>query len=342
MVDLRSDTLTHPSAEMRNAICKAEVGDDVFGEDPTINQLQQKMADITGKEAALFVASGTMGNQICIKAHTQPGNEIIVEKNSHLFNYECGSPALLSHVQVFPIPGQKGSFTVEQVRSAIRPPDSHHPKTALICIENTHNRSGGTIFPIQDIKQISKFAREKNIKLHLDGARLWNASVATGIPIESYCDQVDSASLCFSKGLGAPVGSIIVGSHEFIKKAHYFRKAFGGGMRQAGVLAAAAIYAIENNFQRLEKDHKRAQILGDFISSLPGIDFDRESLHTNIIVFDVTKSGLSGEEVVNLLAKKGVKMLTFAGTKVRAVIHLHISDQDIQIAKHALKDIFTN
>lgn len=340
MVDLRSDTLTQPSAEMREAICNAQVGDDVFGEDPSINRLQEMMAGITGKEAALFVASGTMGNQICIKTHTQPGNEIIVEKNSHLFNYECGAPGLLSHVQVLPINGQRGSFTVEQVKASIRPQNVHHPQTALICIENTHNRSGGTIFPFPEIEKISGFAKENKIKLHLDGARLWNASVATGIPINKYCDLVDSASLCFSKGLGAPIGSIIVGSHEFIERARYYRKAFGGGMRQAGILAAAAIYAIENHIQRLAEDHKRARVLGDFISTLPGIDFDSESLQTNIVIFDVKDSGLSGEEVVDRLAEKGVKMLTFAGTKMRAVIHLHISDQDIHNTITALKEVF--
>jgi threonine aldolase len=340
MVDLRSDTLTQPSAEMRDAICNAQVGDDVFGEDPSINRLQEMMAEISGKDAALFVASGTMGNQICIKTHTQPGNEIIVERNSHLFNYECGSPALLSHVQVLPIDGQRGSFTADQVKAAIRPDNVHHPKTALICIENTHNRSGGTIFPFSEIEQISKIAKEYDIKLHLDGARLWNASVATGISIKKYCDLVDSASLCFSKGLGAPVGSIIVGSHEFIKQAHYYRKAYGGGMRQAGILAAAAIYAIENNQQRLAEDHKRARVLGDFISTLPGIEFDKASLQTNIVIFDVKNSGLSGQQVVDHLNEKGVKMLTFAGTKMRAVIHLHISDQEIESVINALKEVF--
>lgn len=341
MVDLRSDTLTQPSAEMRDAICNAQVGDDVFGEDPTINRLQEMMTEITAKDAALFVASGTMGNQICIKTHTQPGNEIVVERHSHLFNYECGSPALLSHVQVLPINGQRGSFTIEQIKEVIRPDNVHHPQTSLICIENTHNRSGGTIFPFPELEQISKFAEENKINLHLDGARLWNASVATGIPIRSYCNLVDSVSLCFSKGLGAPVGSIIVGSHDFIEQARYYRKAFGGGMRQAGILAAAAIYAIENNIERLAEDHHRARELGDFISTLPGIEFDKASLQTNIIIFDVKKSGLSGQQVVDHLSEKGVKMLTFAGTKMRAVIHMHISDQDIKSATMALNEVFS-
>jgi threonine aldolase len=342
MVDLRSDTLTQPSAEMREAICNTQVGDDVFGEDPTINRLQEMMADISGKEAALYVASGTMGNQICIKAHTQPGNEIIVERHSHLFNYECGSPALLSHVQVLPIEGLRGSISVEQIKEVIRPENVHHPQTTLICIENTHNRSGGSIFPYHEIEKISSFSKENQIKVHLDGARLWNASVATGIPIKTYCDLVDSISLCFSKGLGAPVGSIIVGSQEFIEQARYYRKAFGGGMRQAGILAAAAIYAINNNIERLEEDHRRARVLADFITTLPGVEIDKESLQTNIVIFNVKNSGLSGQQVVDHLHKKGIKMLTFAGTKMRAVTHMQISDQDIQSAISALNAVLNS
>lgn len=342
MVDLRSDTLTKPTAAMREAIFTAEVGDDVFGEDPNVNRLQEIMAAITGKEAALFVASGTMGNQICIKTHTQPGNEIIVEHNSHLFNYESGAPALLSHIQVMPIQGIRGSFTREQAEQVIRPLNVHHPKTALICIENTHNRSGGTIFPFDEIKRISELAKEKNLKLHIDGARLWNASVATGIPIKKYCDLAHSVSMCFSKGLGAPVGSMILGTHQFIDQARYYRKAFGGGMRQAGILAAAAIYAVENHVVRIAEDHRRAKILGEFIRNLPGIEFDPESLQTNIVIFNVKNSGMSGQQVVELLARRGVKMLTFAGTKMRAVTHLDISDDDIHKAISVLGEVFNS
>lgn len=341
MIDLRSDTVTKPTAEMRQFMAKAEVGDDVFGEDPTINQLQEMMAKLTGNQSALFVASGTMGNQISINVHTQPGNEVIVEHNSHLYNYESGAPALLSGVQIMPLKGSRGCFTLEQVKQAVRPANVHHPQTALICIENTHNREGGTIFPLDEIKRISHFARENGIHMHLDGARLWNASIATGIPIKEYCQYFDSASLCFSKGLGAPVGSIIVGSYEFIHRARYYRKVYGGAMRQAGILAAAAMYAVQNNFERLKEDHRRARNLGDFIVTLPGIRIDQETLQTNIIVFDVKDSGQSGEEVINSLAKRDVKMLTFAGTKIRAVTNLHITDNDIEHTISALKDIFS-
>jgi threonine aldolase len=342
MIDLRSDTVTQPTPEMRDAIRNAEVGDDVFAEDPTVNRLQEMISQLTGKEAALFVVSGTMGNQICIKTHTLPGNETILEQNSHIYNYESGAPALLSAIQIMPIPGIRGSFTLEQVQEVIRPKNVHHPQTALICIENTHNRAGGTIFPYQEIERISRFAREKGISMHLDGARLWNASIATAISIRDYCQFFDSVSLCFSKGLGAPIGSIIAGSAEFIQKARYYRKVFGGGTRQAGILAAAAIYAVENHFQRLSEDHRRARILGEFIANLPQIEFDPQTLQTNIVIFNVRKTGLSGEQVIERLAKEGIKMLTHAGTKIRAVTHLHITDDDIIFTQNALKKIFTN
>ena len=340
MIDLRSDTLTQPTPEMRKAMFNARVGDDVFGEDPTVNALQEKIARLTGKEAALFVASGTMGNQVSINAHTQPGNEIIVEANSHIFNYECGSPALLSGVQVMPLPGFRGSFTIGQVEEAIRPKNVHHPKTALICIENTHNRAGGTIFPYQDIEQISLLAREQNLKMHLDGARLWNASIATGIPISEYARHFDSVSLCFSKGLGAPVGSIIAGSQEFIDRARYYRKAYGGGMRQAGILAAAAIYAMDHHFERLADDHRRAKKLGEFIATLPDVELDLETVQTNIIIFNISKLGIDGQKFVDLLASEEVRMIAFAKTKIRAVTHLHISDADIEQTIAALKKVF--
>jgi threonine aldolase len=341
MIDLRSDTVTKPTAEMRAFMAKAEVGDDVFGEDPTVNQLQEMMANLTGNQSALFVASGTMGNQISINVHTQPGNEIILEHNAHLYNYESGAPALLSGVQIMPLKGNRGCFTLEQVKQTVRPANVHHPQTALICIENTHNREGGTIFPLDEIKRISHFARENGIHMHLDGARLWNASIATGIPIKKYCQYFDSAALCFSKGLGAPVGSIIVGSYEFIDSAKYYRKVYGGAMRQAGILAAAAIYAVQNNLERLKEDHRRAINLGEFIATLPGISIDQKTLQTNIVIFDVKESGQSGEQVISSLAKRGVQMLTFAGTKIRAVTNLHITDSDIENTKSALNDIFS-
>ncbi len=341
MIDLRSDTVTRPTPQMREAMMRAEVGDDVMGEDPSINRLQEMIAEMTGMEASLFVASGTMGNQVCIAAHTERGDEIIVERNAHIFNYECGSPGMLSGVQVMPLQGKQGSFTLQQVREAVRPVNIHHPRTRLICLENTHNRASGALFPIDEMKRISEFARENSIRMHLDGARLWNASVVTGIPLREYCRNFDSVSLCFSKGLGAPVGSIIAGSRQFIEKARYFRKAFGGGMRQAGFLAAAAIYAVENNFRRMAEDHRRAGRLAGFIATLPGIEIDLETVKTNIVIFDVRATRYTGRQVRDMLAEKRIGMNTFAGTRVRAVTHLHITDDDIEQTIAALKTIFS-
>jgi len=338
-VDLRSDTVTRPTPEMRQVMMNAEVGDDVFGEDPTINRLQEMMAELTGKEAALFVPSGTQGNQVCINTHTQPGEEIIVERRAHIINFESGAPAMLSGVQVFPIDGKRGVITAEQIERAIRPTDIHHAPTKLICLENTHNIAGGTIFPLEEIKKISELARQRQLKMHLDGARLWNASVATGISLKEYCQYFDSASLCFSKGLGAPVGSIIVGSREFIERARYYRKAYGGAMRQAGILAAAAIYAIENNFPKLAEDHRRAHLLAEAIRELPGIRLDMESVQTNILIFNVDDRRMSAPQLVEKLREKGILMLSLGPDLVRAVFHLQISDIDLERTIQAFHEI---
>jgi len=263
IIDLRSDTLTKPTPGMREAIANAKVGDDVYGEDPSINKLQKRVAELLGKETAIFVPSGTMANQISIKCHTVPGDEVICEANSHIFNYEGGSPAFLSGVQLHPLPGTYGVFSPEQIKPALRSQDSHYPQSSLITLENTHNRAGGTIFPLDTIKAIKELADFYDLRMHLDGARLWNAHVETGIPLNEYGKYFDSVSVCFSKGLGAPVGSVITGSIEFINKAHRYRKMLGGGMRQAGILAAAALYALDYHLERLADDHKRAKIIGN-------------------------------------------------------------------------------
>jgi threonine aldolase len=337
--DFRSDTLTRPTREMRLAMMEAEVGDDVFGEDPTVNRLQEMIAEMTGKEAALFVASGTQGNEVCISAHTKPGQEIIVGKESHIFNYECGGPALLSGVQLYPINEQNGIVTVEQVKSALRHVDVHYPQTSLVCLENTHNRSGGIILPIENIERISKFASAHNLKMHLDGARLWNACVATGISLKEYCRHFDSISLCFSKGLGAPVGSIVVGDNQFINSVHYYRKVYGGGMRQVGILAAACIYAVENHFSRLREDHQRARKLAEAISHIPAIKVDLQTVQTNIVVFDVAKPNFNAEKFVRTLQENGVLMLEIDPNRIRAVTHLDLTDEDIDKATEVLTDL---
>jgi threonine aldolase len=338
-IDLRSDTLTKPTREMRHAMMAAEVGDDVFGEDPTINHLQEKIAELTGKESALFVTSGTQGNQVSVNAHTQPGQEIILDKNSHIVNYESGAPAMLSGAQLHPIDGKHGFISADQVRAAFRPPDDHYPQTGLICLENTHNRAGGTIYPLDEIQRISQSAREKSIPIHLDGARLWNASIATGISIKEYCQYFDSMMMCFSKGLGAPVGSIVAGSKEFIKRAHFYRKAYGGGIRQGGILAAAALYALEHHWPLLKEDHRRARRLAEGIMNLPGISVDFETVQTNILIFEIDPQEISADLFVNQLGEKGVFMFTFGPIRVRAVTHLEISDEDIEYAINVMKKL---
>ena len=270
-IDLRSDTVTKPSKEMRKAIYEAEVGDDVFQEDPSVNSLQKYAAELLGKEAALFVSSGVMGNQICLNVLTNPRDEVICEKDCHIFNYESGSPAALSGIQLLPLDGKNGVLAPEQIEPYIRPESAYYmPTTKVIEVENTHNRAGGTIHPIENIKALSALAKKHNLYIHLDGARIWNASVATGIPVNEYAAYFDTVSCCLSKGLGAPVGSIIAGDKHFIDEAFKVRKAWGGGMRQVGLLAAAGLYALKNNIARLAEDHEKAKMLAEAINRFTG------------------------------------------------------------------------
>jgi threonine aldolase len=340
MIDLRSDTVTKPSPAMREAMTKAEVGDDVFGEDPTVNALQEKCADLLGKQAGLFVASGTMGNQVSIKAQTQPGDEVIVEADSHVFNYEAGAPGLLSGVQLFPIAGKRGVFTPEQAEAAVRPENVHHPKTRLIVVENTHNRAGGTLWSMEGIQKLRELADRRGLLMHLDGARLWNASVATGIPMKEYAGCFDSVTVCFSKGLGAPVGSVVAGRKEFIQKAHRFRKMFGGGMRQAGILAAAALYAMENNVRRLGEDHTKARELAGSIAGLPGLSVDMESVQTNMVFIDIHSPKWTADSAVEALKAAGVLVLSTGPGRLRAVTHLDVSREQIASAARVFKEVF--
>lgn len=339
-VDLRSDTLTQPTDEMRRVIAGAEVGDDVFGEDPTINTLQDRVAKMLGKEAGLFVPSGTMGNQIAINVHTQPGDEVICEINSHIFNYEGGAPALLSGVQLHPLQGEAGHFTVEQVKAALRPPDHHFPHTRLVVVENTHNRAGGAIFPLEHIKSISTFAWENGLKMHCDGARLWNAHVATGIALAEYGSYFDTISLCLSKGLGAPVGSVLVGSAEDMDRAHRYRKLYGGGMRQAGILAAAGLYALEHNLRRLELDHERAKKLAECLSTFAGVSVDLDATQTNIVIAQFDPEYYTAESANVALQEMGIKAIPFAHDKIRFVTHLNLGDADIEWTIEAFHRIF--
>ncbi len=340
VIDLRSDTVTRPSAAMRRAMADAEVGDDVFAEDPTVNRLQDQVAGLLGKEAALFVPSGTMGNQLCIKVHTRPGDEIIAEAGSHVFNHETGGSAFHSGVQVYTIPGTHGQLRAAQVAQAIRPKIYYMPRTRLICLENTHNLAGGTVYPLPLIEEISALARREGIGMHLDGARIWNASVASGIPPAEYARHFDSVSVCFSKGLGAPVGSAIAGTREFIEEARHFRKIFGGGMRQAGVLAAAALYALEHNIGRLSEDHAKAAELARALSGAPGVSIDAASVQTNILIIDVAGTGRTPDGLAAELRRRGVLMIPASGTALRAVAHLDVTMDQVREAAGVANDVF--
>lgn len=339
IVDLRSDTFTKPSPGMREAIAGAEVGDDVFGEDPTVNLLQERVASMLGKEAGLFVASGTMGNQVAVNAHTQPGDEVILEATAHIFMYEAGAPGLLSGVQLKTVPGALGVLSAEQVEDAIRPENYHFPPTRLICLENTHNTAGGTIFPLDEIKRIREVADARGLSMHLDGARLWNASVASGIPLDEWAQAFDSVSVCFSKGLGAPVGSLLAGSEAFIRRAHRYRKVYGGGMRQAGIIAAGALYAVEHNIERLEEDHRDARRLAESVASLPGVSIDMDSVQTNIVYMEVEGAKYTAQQIVEKLRNGGILMLALGKSRIRAVTHMDIPEGGIDRAIHGFKQL---
>jgi threonine aldolase len=339
LVDLRSDTVTKPSPGMRQAMAEAEVGDDVFHEDPSVNRLEEMVAALYGKEAALYVASGTMANQIAIRAQTHHGDEIIMERTSHPFNSEAGALAALAGVQVNLIDGQHGIMDVEQIRPVVRTPNVHHAPTALICLENTHNRGGGSVWPLENIRAIREFARSVSVPLHLDGARLMNACVATGLTPKDYAQYCDSCTLCLSKGLGAPVGSLVIGSTECITKAHRFRKQFGGGMRQAGILAAAGIYALEHNVERLAEDHLNAKRLARGIAEIDGLDIDVNAVSTNILYFDVRQPGLTVSTLLERLKTAGVLMLGTGPNSIRAVTHLDVSKEGIERAVEVLRQV---
>ena len=337
-IDLRSDTVTKPGPEMRRVMAEAEVGDDVFGDDPTINKLQEKVAAMLGKEAALFTPSGSMANTIAILAQTHGGDEVILEKESHTFNYEAAAACQFGGVQFHPLIGKRGILDANQIEEAIRPQDVHQPPTQLIVLENTHNRGGGKIYPLNKIQEIREVAVQHEIKMHLDGARLFNACVATNTDLKTYAQYFDSLMFCFSKGLGAPVGSIVVGTKEFITRAHRCRKMLGGGMRQVGILAAAALYALENNIARLADDHQNAKILAQGFAQIKGFQIDPQSVETNIVIVDVSESGYRVMEVVEKLKQNGVLVVPFGRTYIRAVTHLDVNrDQIIAALKIAQK-----
>jgi len=338
-VDLRSDTVTKPSPGMRKAMAEAEVGDDVFHEDPSVNRLEEMVAALYGKDTAVYVASGTMANQLAIRAQTHHGDEIIMERTSHPFNSEAGALAALAGVQVNLVDGQQGIMDAEQIRAVVRTPNVHHASTALICLENTHNRGGGSIWPLDKIRAIREVAASSGVPMHLDGARLLNACMATGLAPRDYAQYFDSCTLCLSKGLGAPVGSLVIGSRHVVERAHRFRKQFGGGMRQAGILAAAGIYALEHNVERLAEDHLNAMRLAQGIADIGGLDIDVNAVVTNILYFRVRQPGLTVPILLERLKTEGVLMLGTGANSIRAVTHLDVSKEGITRAVEVLRKV---
>ena len=337
IVDLRSDTVTKPSPEMRQAMAEAEVGDDVLGEDPTVNRLQEKAAILLGKESALFVPSGSMANQAAIYVHTRPGDEIICHEHSHIYLFEGGAPAALAGCSLKLLSGEDGQFTPEAARAAIRPSDSHYPRTSLIVVENTHNRGGGSVWPLEQIAALRDVADEFHLSMHLDGARLMNACAAAGCTPTDYTQYFDTVSTCFSKGLGAPVGSVVAGNSETVHRMHRVRKMFGGGMRQAGIVAAGALFALEHNLDRLIDDHARAKRLAGALAELPGISINPQRVQTNILYFDVAGGNATAESFCESLKLLGVLLQPVGSTKIRAVTHLDIADRDIENAVDAIR-----
>ncbi len=340
MIDLRSDTVTLPSPAMREAMYRAELGDDVYGEDPTVNRLQELAAQKTGHQAALLVTSGTQGNLVCQLANTQRGNEVILGQQAHIFHYEVGGGAVIGGLMYRLVPSHRGALDPAEVEQVIRPDNVHAPRTGLICLENTQNREGGVALTPDQQNAIIAVARKHNIPTHLDGARVFNAAVALGIDVKLLTQPFTSVTFCLSKGLAAPVGSVVCGSREFIAEARRYRKMLGGGMRQAGVLAAAGIVALTEMVDRLAEDHANARLLAEAIAQTPGLAIDLSTVQTNIVVFELTRPNLKPADFLARLAAEGVKVSSFPGTaRLRAVTHYGIERADIEAAIAAIRRV---
>ncbi len=337
LIDLRSDTITQPTPAMRRAMAEALVGDDVMGDDPTVSALEKEVAARLGKEAAVFVPSGTMANQIAVRAHTEPGDEILLETNSHIYFYEAGGIGAISGVIARCVSGRRGIFGAADLLPCLRPADVHFAPTRLVCIENTHNRGGGSVWPLETMREVGSFAQSHNLRCHLDGARLWNASVANNVSESAYAACCDSVSVCFSKGLGAPVGSALAGTEKFIHRARRFRKQFGGGMRQAGIIAAGALHALHHHRERLAEDHANAQHLAKHLSGLRGIGINPQEVETNIVRFEV--ESMPAPTLAELLNQKGVRVLATGPTTLRAVTSLMVTREDMEATLEIFKTL---
>lgn len=338
-IDLRSDTVTRPSPKMRAAMANAEVGDDVYGEDPTVNRLEQRAAEIFLKQAALFVPTGTMGNTIAVKIHTNHGEEVISEARSHLIDMELSMMAWFSGCLARTLRTDTGVMTWQQIAAALRPKTPHNAPTTLISVENTHNMQGGTVYPLEVIDEICAEAHDRGLKVHMDGARIFNAAVASGTPVSRIARDADTVMFCLSKGLGAPVGSMLVGSEEAIAQGRLYRKRLGGGMRQAGVLAAAGLIALEESPARLSEDHENARYLANRIAEIPGLQIHPSRVETNILVFDISRLELSTAQFSAALKSRGVLANGISPTHMRMLTHVDVTRRDCERAADILAEV---
>lgn len=336
MIDLRSDTVTRPSPEMRRVIAEAEVGDAVLGDDPSVAALEEHAAGLLGKERALFFPSGIMANQAALILLAAPGSEAVIEAGGHILNYEEGAAAAWAGVQLRAVPTETGLLTATDVEGAIRPASRYLPQTSLLCLENTHNSAGGKVLPLGEMKAVAEVAKARGIAVHLDGARLPNAAMATGQPMREWAALADTVMFALSKGLGAPVGSILAGTEAAMERAWRIRRRLGGGMRQAGLIAAAGLYALRNNFERLEDDHRRARRLAELANAVPGLSADRPD--TNIVMIDIVDEGVSPLRLLEALARQGVHMTQFGPRRLRAITHLDVDDAGVERAGAALAE----
>jgi threonine aldolase len=340
MIDLRSDTVTKPTPGMLAAMMGAAVGDDVYGEDATVNALEEHVANYLGLEAAVFVPSGTMSNQIAVRLHCQPGDELLIEETSHIYVWEAGGPAVHSGATCRTFRGENGLLSVDQLQDNIRPDDPHSVRTRLVCIEQTHNRGGGTVYPLETIAAISKWARANQLAMHLDGARLWNAVVASGVSAKECCRHFDTVSVCFSKGLGAPIGSALAGPRDLMAKARRTRKLFGGAMRQVGYIAAACRYAMDHHIDRLAEDHANAKLIADAVRSVKHFKLTPAKVETNLVWFDVDPAFGTGRDVVVKMKEKGILVSALGRQTVRMCTHVDASSKDCETASAAIHKLF--
>ncbi len=338
-VDLRSDTLTMPGPDMRAAMAAAELGDDVFGEDPEINRLQESAAERLGKEAAIFVASGTMGNLIGLLVNARSGQEVIADADAHVLLYEAGGAAMVGGIQVMPVRTEAGIMTADQIREAVRPDDQHHPPTAALTIENTHNRHGGIAWPLEALREASAQARNQGLAVHMDGARIFNAAVATGTDVKDIAACADTVTFCLSKGLGAPVGSVLVGPDDKIHQARRWRKMLGGGMREIGMLGAAGQYALDHMVDRLAEDHSNARTLAEGLAEMDGIRLDLDRVQTNLVIFELDR--LDPAVFLAECAKRGVRGGSMGPQRVRFVTHVGVAAEDVQQALKVVDEVLT-